>query len=863
MSRVLVEEMGKVTVGSDVTVEEDGEEVMEEKRTVNVPDDVEVVDIAAFNNWDARECRVGNADAWKAAIREYLELNNSAGQAPIPRHIHQIWVGPKEPPCVWLDSWSVEFVNKFPEWEYTLWTDEQVAELPMINQDLYDQERMYQCKADILRLEILYKHGGVYIDADVVSLLKSLDEVLNSADDTKFVISYEPDTKDKPYSVIGNSIIAVTPQHPLILMLIKYIRNIYPHKRPHHGVEWVTGPLAFTKVLIHADMPFTRPPTHYFYPQFHYIPNPDAISLNAFPDSLAFQFGYTCSGLEGWVAANNRCRRATKCPVHRRKTDWEFGRFRPFPSASSSSSSDTPPNDRAGAGTKVVLIHQFDLRGGDGQRPERWMSGWRSSFGAAAAREWATTGDPTPIQYEYKLWTLGELLNGEYFCVNVYRRSRPMDATALTMLALELLYDHGGVYIPSSTVYDPTYRTLPPFATPTQSHSLSSISTVGGAGAYGNGAEDSDRLKAFPGGILSATRGSASVVEALKALYDGEQVESVNEYMRTPSVSMEKVGVESVGGEGDALAAYIDFPTWTRWLPLELIINAVPAANATLSNVCDEVLLSWSYDSNVPCVKPPPHPKSNAIQLVKFVLNESGGVRCIVVTDGEFARLRVLRDAVPAMVAELDEKCGEGGWKAMVLCCEWGCEGESGISTYQPAMGVRAPNAVYPAVILNKHDSARALFGSHGNAISVVTSEVFVDAVLEKHGACGGVWVGVHKLQHSRELSEVYTSLHTIQYAFEKLANHAPPMELLLSGGGFVEDMGGGGLKVFRDEERNSLVLEVRGEGEGRVMFRAWNDDGGLNCECKLSRGPRSDVVEWMRVYYNHQVVFDGHNKPI
>lgn len=42
----------------------------------------------------------------------------------------------------------------------------------MINRDLYDGERMWQCKADILRLEILYKLGGVYIDADMVQTQK-------------------------------------------------------------------------------------------------------------------------------------------------------------------------------------------------------------------------------------------------------------------------------------------------------------------------------------------------------------------------------------------------------------------------------------------------------------------------------------------------------------------------------------------------------------------------------------------------------------------------------------------------------------------------------------------------------------------
>ena len=119
---------------------------------------------------------------------------------------------------------------------------------------------MYQCKADLLRLEILWREGGIYIDADMVWLQKDLQDVLDASKDTGFFCGYEPDTKDKPYSVIGNSFIACTPKHPLVDMLIKYIQGVYPHKRPYHGVEWVTGPLAFTKCISHTQMPWTVPP---------------------------------------------------------------------------------------------------------------------------------------------------------------------------------------------------------------------------------------------------------------------------------------------------------------------------------------------------------------------------------------------------------------------------------------------------------------------------------------------------------------------------------------------------------------------------------------------------------------------------
>lgn len=130
----------------------------------------------------------------------------------------------------------------------------------MINRDLFDKEHAWQCKADIMRLEILYKYGGVYIDADMVSLGKSLDHVVESCKDTGFLIGFEPDTKDKPYSVLGNSIIMASKGHPLLRLLISYIYQIYDHKRPHHTVEWVTGPLACTKALVHTGKSVANAP---------------------------------------------------------------------------------------------------------------------------------------------------------------------------------------------------------------------------------------------------------------------------------------------------------------------------------------------------------------------------------------------------------------------------------------------------------------------------------------------------------------------------------------------------------------------------------------------------------------------------
>merc|ERR1719482_939889 len=86
---------------------------------------------------------------------------------------------------------------------------------------------------------------------------KSLNPIIEIAEQTGFAIAYEPDTKDKPYSILGNSVIACTPHHPLILMLILFLKQTFYQKRNIIEVFAVTGPVMYTKCLIDSNMPIS------------------------------------------------------------------------------------------------------------------------------------------------------------------------------------------------------------------------------------------------------------------------------------------------------------------------------------------------------------------------------------------------------------------------------------------------------------------------------------------------------------------------------------------------------------------------------------------------------------------------------
>ncbi|CAK0908894.1 unnamed protein product [Prorocentrum cordatum] len=280
--------------------------------------ELKIEPIGGFNHWDRRECAVQNGDQWRARCKRYIA--DLGGKADIPKVIHQIWIGPREPPCLWIDTFRVNYCEEHSAWGFEMWSDEQVAKLPMINASIYAEERMWQCKADILRLEFLWHYGGLYVDADMVSVgNKSLDPIVELGKETGFVIAYEPDTKDKPYSILGNSVIACTPHHPLTLMLILFLKQTYHQKRHVIDVFAVTGPVMYTKCLVDCDMPISIAAQELLYPAFHFVPNPDAIDYSRFPKCLMFQFGYTCSGLEGYVKRRNRCRKPSTCPFHAKK----------------------------------------------------------------------------------------------------------------------------------------------------------------------------------------------------------------------------------------------------------------------------------------------------------------------------------------------------------------------------------------------------------------------------------------------------------------------------------------------------------------------------------------------------------------
>lgn len=155
----------------------------------------------------------------------------------IPRVLHQVWVGGPVPSR--FDAYRESWARLHPTWELRFWHDGNIPEL--FNQRLFDQAAAYvpaanigQFKTDLLRYELLWWFGGVYVDIDYEAL-KPIDPLL---DGVECFAAWEV-----PAQWVNNAVMGSIPEHPFIRRLIDELpesaelrRGQTPNRisSPHH-----------------------------------------------------------------------------------------------------------------------------------------------------------------------------------------------------------------------------------------------------------------------------------------------------------------------------------------------------------------------------------------------------------------------------------------------------------------------------------------------------------------------------------------------------------------------------------------------------------------------------------------------------
>lgn len=198
------------------------------------------------------------------SLKGLYNKNNLSSIVPskrlrIPKIIHQIWLGSPIPECFkpYIISWLQYHLE---DWQYMLWTDKEIDELNLYNKQYYEETDNYGIKADIARIEILYRYGGVYIETDF-ECLRPLDVLHYTYD---LYVGIQP--LDSQFLQLGIGIIGSRAEHPVLKHCIETIKDDW-HKK---GAPQKTGPIHFTKSFylmsdLYGNIDIAFPAT-YFYP---------------------------------------------------------------------------------------------------------------------------------------------------------------------------------------------------------------------------------------------------------------------------------------------------------------------------------------------------------------------------------------------------------------------------------------------------------------------------------------------------------------------------------------------------------------------------------------------------------------------
>ncbi|RAI85588.1 glycosyltransferase [Algoriphagus yeomjeoni] len=132
----------------------------------------------------------------------------------IPQIIHHCWfgnnpIGEFERSCI--DSWS----KALPNILIKLWSQDSlnINQYPFAKQAL--ENGKYAFVSDVIRLHVLYEHGGIYLDTDIL-ILKDFSELLKQ---DFFVGEYS-------HGRLNAAVIGAKAKHPLIGKMLDYYRTL-------------------------------------------------------------------------------------------------------------------------------------------------------------------------------------------------------------------------------------------------------------------------------------------------------------------------------------------------------------------------------------------------------------------------------------------------------------------------------------------------------------------------------------------------------------------------------------------------------------------------------------------------------------
>jgi len=164
--------------------------------------------------------------------------------------IHLLWLGPRPLPEDQIRTWTEELPKTHPTWQVRLWRDKDILEFGLRNRKWFDEETDWGAKADIARYEILYRYGGLYVDADQIWLGTSLTDYVKLAEQKGVLCGRERDV------LISIGVLFATPRHHVFANAIELIRHSAAFR--DQAVWFRTGPLLFTQAIMGFRTPLSK-----------------------------------------------------------------------------------------------------------------------------------------------------------------------------------------------------------------------------------------------------------------------------------------------------------------------------------------------------------------------------------------------------------------------------------------------------------------------------------------------------------------------------------------------------------------------------------------------------------------------------
>ncbi len=149
----------------------------------------------------------------------------------IPRVFHQIWLGPDPLPEEYR-RYQQTWLTHHPGWELRQWTEDDLPE-NLRRPEAYEKLRAPAERANILRLELLWRLGGVYVDTDF-ECLRSIEPLIENAE--LFITLAKPDR-------VNNALMGSVAGHPVLDEALEQIRPVeyFGHDKAATGTRFLDG----------------------------------------------------------------------------------------------------------------------------------------------------------------------------------------------------------------------------------------------------------------------------------------------------------------------------------------------------------------------------------------------------------------------------------------------------------------------------------------------------------------------------------------------------------------------------------------------------------------------------------------------